>query len=228
MSSSVLRRSFLPAAALFLLVNTPALVVGQKSCECGDPSLGTVTCENDQEPFCMVRAGKVHGRCRSKGQRSGTELQRWVFSQALGREVTDSELRDPAVQQSMAEGHLMLRNADGKLTLINFRPTKDLQRTPSKIELKAPEFQREPEKGIIVDSMIGPSATSATAATSASTSISTVGDSACEVCVMRAGVRECKKSDVRTENQLNIIRAELCKSDQPCLDKKPSVKCLPQ
>src|SRR5258705_5791686 len=100
LSNVLLTKSCMLCASLIILLSGSLLAFGQKSCECGEPSLGTVTCEDDQEPFCIVKAGKVHGRCRSRGKRTGSGLDMWVLSQALGRPVSESELKDPEVQES--------------------------------------------------------------------------------------------------------------------------------
>ncbi len=213
MSSSVQQPKLLIlCAAWIMLLSGFQLAYGQKSCECGDPSLGTVTCEDDQEPFCIVRSGKVHGRCKSKGGRSGATLQRWVLSEALGRTVSNEELRDPLVQQQMRSGRVLLKNADGKLTWVTFRPIKELQRSPIDDELRKQDFEKKEklEKE--------PMATGAAAAS----------ESDCEVCVVRSGATHCKKLADKTEKGLRASHAELCGSDRTCLNTPPSVKCKPQ
>jgi hypothetical protein len=203
-------RGLMLCAASIVIMSWFPVAYGQKSCECGDPSLGTVTCEDDQEPFCVVRSGKVHGRCKSKGGRTGDALQRWVLSEALGRTVSNKELQDPQVQQSMSSGKVLLKNSDGKPTWITFRPTKELQLSPLEENLRKQDFQKNEqlEKQSV--------------ATSASAS-----ESVCQVCVVRSGATHCKKLADKTEKELKASQAELCGSDRLCLYSQPSVKCGP-
>lgn len=224
MSFNVAHRPFFVCAALFVLLSVPGVALGQNSCECGDPSLGTVTCEDDQEPFCSVRSGKVHGRCKSKGQRTEAEVQRWGISEALGREVTAAELQEPEVQQAMATGRVRLRNAQGKLVWVSFRPTKEIQRAPYEF---TPDHKPQAGKGVIVigSTAAGTTTGASKAGTSASSSAGT--EPPCEVCVIRSGEWECKRADAKTAEQLSAARAELCKSDQPCLNRRPSLNCSP-
>jgi hypothetical protein len=211
LSSAHQYRRLTVSAAWLMLLSCLTLAHGQNSCECGDPSLGTVTCEDDQEPFCVVKSGKVHGRCKSKGGRSGATLQRWVLSEALGRTVSTEELQNPLVQQSMRSGRVLLKNADGKLTWVTFRPIKEPLRSPLDDKLRKQDFEKKQ------DVEKKPMAINASGAS----------DSDCEVCVLISKTTHCKKLAVKSEKELRASHAELCGSNKSCLSTPPSVKCKP-
>jgi hypothetical protein len=193
-------------ATLGALLSGSLIAFGQKSCECGEPSVGTVTCEDGQEPFCTVRSGKVHGRCKSSGGRRGESLQRWIFSEAIGRPITDSEWQAPEVQDSLKAGGFVYRTEDksGELIRVTFRPSKDLEQSPSE---KPDLLIRRPED---LTKETGPTETT------------------CEVCVVVSGVNRCKTIASKSEKDLKAAAAELCQSDRPCLNKPPAVKCPPR
>ena len=213
MLSNVQRTKLLRVCAALMMLSSGCLFAyGQKTCECGEPSLGTVTCEDDQEPFCVVKSGKVHGRCKSKGNRNGAQLERWILTEALGRPVTDAELRDPSVQQGMLSGRVQLTNADGKLVWVTFRPLKGgAQFSPMNQDL---QNQLEKKKKSENESVQTASMASS--------------ESNCEVCVELSGATHCKTIASQTEKELKATRAELCGSDQSCLDRPPSIKCKPR
>jgi hypothetical protein len=185
-------------AAMSIILSGSLVAFGQKICECGRPPVGTVTCENNQEPFCIVRDGKVDGRCTSSGGRRGESLQRWVLSEALGRPVSDNEWQAPKLQQALKSGSFVWSDEKGKdEILVSFRPLKDLQQM---------DWQRKPEDP---DRQSG-------------------RPEACEVCVLVSGVNRCKIIVGKSEKELKAAAAELCQSNQLCLNRSPSIKCAPQ
>ncbi len=131
MKSNVFDRDLrIAIVGLAVLLGNGAVSMAQKSCECGEPSQGRVTCENKQEPFCVVKNGKIDARCRSSRGKYGAALQREILEEALGRPLTDAEWRSAELQASLAKGEVSLKDTEGKALLVMLRPTSDFEKLP--------------------------------------------------------------------------------------------------
>ena len=194
---------FSPWAALSLLLAVSFVNLGQKRAECGNPPTGIVTCEDDQEPFCLLRDKKFYARCKSSGQRTGATLERWVLSEALGRQVTDAEWRDPEIQQGIRSGSVTLKDASGQKVVVSFRPIQ----TPAN---PAPLKRESPS--------LNPKAMGEAASL----------DRSCDVCVVVSGALKCKRVATDSNERVKAAAAELCESDTQCLKSSPIIKCRPE
>ena len=114
-----------------ILLSCITTITAQKTCPCGDPPQGTVTCENTQEPFCIVRNGKVDARCESSRGKSGATLQRYVLEQAVGRSLTDEEWKNAELQAGLAKGQALVKDAKGYDVLVKMRSTSDFEKSPT-------------------------------------------------------------------------------------------------
>jgi hypothetical protein len=114
---------------IFLSCSTT--ITAQKTCDCGDPPQGTVTCENTQEPFCIVKNGKVDARCESSSGKSGATLQRYVLERAVGRSLTDEEWKNAELQAGLAKGQALVKDAKGYDVLVKMRSTSDFEKAPT-------------------------------------------------------------------------------------------------
>ena len=213
MSSNASRTSFLRVLAAFVLLFSTYLVSkAQNSCECGEPSRGTVTCERDQEPFCIVRSGKVDARCKTSGGRSGSTLQRYLIEQAVGRPLTEVEWSNPELQKSLETGKVQLKNWDGKTVSVTLRPTSEFQ------ENRIRDFEPPPASS---------KSNSSAASAGGPSKPAPTPERACEVCVEVNGVSHCKSIGSEDPEETQSAVTALCDSNAVCLKQKPKVKCKP-
>lgn len=189
------------SAVLVLTVFSYIEAAAQKTCECGDPSIGTVSCEQNLEPYCLVDGSKIKAGCKSPGGRNGKELQRFMIEQALGRSLTEVEWKSPEVQNGIKDGALQVRNADGKIVWISVRSPKG----DGPLNDKTPFRNPEPSGGGAV--------------AGANTEIE------CEVCRNDVLGTHCKNVKSAKEADIKAAVAELCGSDAQCLARKPKVTC---
>ena len=139
MRSPALRRILTPAI-VFLVFGEYALLQGQSNqCKCAEPPGGTVTCEKDQIPICIVKDGKVTSECRSRPSDRKTVAQQnaWLLSIVLGKKVTVSELlRSEEYQKILLESRW--GSASAQISFLPFSPSiKDLPSGPMlRIELR--------------------------------------------------------------------------------------------
>jgi len=62
------------------------------SCKCQDPPGGKFTCEADQIAICEVKNNSCNGQCVDSQGRQGADLAQLVFSEALGKDVSELSL----------------------------------------------------------------------------------------------------------------------------------------
>jgi hypothetical protein len=203
----------LALVTLGLLLGGWVSAAAQKSCECGEPSQGTVTCEANQEPFCIVRSGKVDARCSSSSGNRGA-FQRLVLSEAMGRALTDKEWLNPELQESLKDGKVKIKNAQGKNVWVTFRS----EESPYK---NLPYERPEPDK----PQPLNPSATIKTT-TSVQSSSSEPAES-CEVCVVTEGLTKCRKVAGENKEKVRATVTSLCGLDYACVKREPKINCDP-
>jgi Tfp pilus assembly protein PilF len=114
-----------------MLLGVHLITAGQtSSCECAAPPGGSVTCEKGQVPICIVKDGKVISICKSPpdSRKTVAQLNAWVLSSILGKEVTEEDLRlKPEYQGFLRQGRL--KDGEASVVFQAFSPPSEfLQR----------------------------------------------------------------------------------------------------